>query len=337
MARLSADERRILTLFSYKRPSGSVTEAAFIDLFLAPLGFERDQHRNLRLTVGENPTILFSSHVDTVHSSEGVQKLDYRDGILQLTRREKRGRSNCLGADDTAGIWLMMEMVKAGVPGHYVIHHAEESGCIGSSDLAKSSPEFLRGFKAAIAFDRNYTSDIITHQMGRRCASDAFARSLANQLGGGYEPDPTGSYTDTNEYAHLIPECTNISVGYRRQHSANETQDVHFLIALRDRLLAVDWSALKIERDPESTWEDEEDFEGFYGCGRRTYDFASDDFANVEMVELVRENAELIADILESYGISRNDILDEMSRHNIDAPRRYSHYGTDDEDLRGAA
>lgn len=311
MARLSADERRILELFSYKRPAGSVTEAAFIERFLQPLGFVRDQHRNLRLTVGDDPSILFSAHVDTVHSTEGTQRLDYRDGILKLTRRERQGRSNCLGADDTAGVWLIMEMVKAGVPGHYIIHHAEESGCVGSSDLARSSPEFLRGFSAAIAFDRAGYGDVITHQMGRRCASESFALSLAGQLGGTYMPDPTGSYTDTNEYAHLIPECTNISVGYRRQHSKDETQDVRFLIGLRDKLVSLDWAALVIARDVSDM---EDYYDWGYGSGSRwrSYDMTG---GSAEMVELVREYPEVVADILEAYGISRLDVMDEVSRH----------------------
>lgn len=319
MARLSADERHILSMFRYKRPSGSATELTFIEAFLVPLGFAQDAYGNLHCTVGNAPEILFSSHVDTVHSTEGLQNLDYRDGILQLTRRERAGRSNCLGADDTAGIWLMVEMVKAKVPGHYIIHHAEEKGCVGSADLANNNEEFLRRFKIAIAFDRAGKGDVITHQMGRRCASDAFARSLAKQLGAGYRPDDTGSYTDTNEYAHLIPECTNISVGYRHQHSSRETQDVPFLIALRDTLIGLDWSALEVERDPNEV----EDYDDFYGhvYGSNRYGRGDGDLA-----ELCSEYPEIVADILESYGITRSCIMDEVSRVYGFSPRDENEY-----------
>src|SRR3546814_793550 len=59
----------------------------------------------------------------------------------------------------------------------------------------------------------------------------AFATNLASALnrqnsGFRYAPDDTGVYTDTNEYAGIVPECTNLSVGYQRQHGPRETLDV---------------------------------------------------------------------------------------------------------------
>jgi hypothetical protein len=42
------------------------------------------------------------------------------------------------------------------------------------------------------------------------------------------EPDSTGSYTDSNEYAPIVSECTNISVGYFNQHTKNEVQDLDY-------------------------------------------------------------------------------------------------------------
>lgn len=237
---------QIMELFSYCRPMGSDTEREFVDRFLIPLGFERDEHLNLVLTVGDKPRILFSSHQDTVHRKEGRQDLKLKGGMLTQT-----SGSSCLGADDTAGIWLMMEMIKAKIPGIYVIHYGEEVGGIGSRAKAKHDPMFFADIDAAIAFDRRGYGDVITHQGYGRSCSDAFAWSLANQLGSGFQPSPDGIYTDTAEYTHLVPECTNISVGYEHAHSPAERQDVTFLIALREALLRVDWTALVIERDPQ--------------------------------------------------------------------------------------
>lgn len=238
------DLQTITEMFSYMRPAGSATEQAFVDRFLSPLGFERDQHKNLVLILGERPNILFSSHMDTVHMDEGMQKPIY-DG-----RYLRQKGNNCLGADDTAGVWLMTEMIKAQIPGVYVIHHAEENGCIGSRDLATENPEFFKDLDIAIAFDRAYYDDVITHQLGQRMASDAFAWSLADQLGFpfGYKPSDGGVFTDTAEYSHLVGECTNLSVGYFGQHGKDEKQDVPFLLALRDALLQVKWGELAIER-----------------------------------------------------------------------------------------
>ncbi len=312
MARLSADEKAIKRLFSYKRPTGSVTERAFVEKYLLPLGFWQDDHGNLHLSVGDDPDILFSCHMDTVHRTEGMQNLHYRDGILQLTRRERRKGTSCLGADDTAGIWLVTEMIRAGVPGHYVVHHAEEVGCIGSRALAESDAgALLARFKAAIAFDRAYDCDIITHQTGVRTASDEFAWSLAGVLGGGkYRPDDSGSYTDTNEYAHIIPECTNLSVGYRAQHTQYEEQDVRYLIALRDRLVSADWSKLVIARDPADY-----EYRDPYGAAYGTPDFY--DMHNLTMEDLCQDYPQVVAEILRSYGVNEADICDELTHLNM--------------------
>jgi hypothetical protein len=278
----------ILDMFTYCRPMGSKTEQKFINRFLAPLGFKRDKHQNLILKVGNKPRILFSSHVDTVHKKEGKQALFLKSGILTSD-------GSCLGADDTAGIWLMTEMVKADVPGLYVIHHGEESGCIGSSAIAAESPEVLNGIDIAIAFDRMGYADIITHQMWRRTASDAFARSLATELGGSYAPSDEGAYTDTNEYSHIVPECTNISVGYLNQHTGRESQDVTFLMALREALLQVNWDNLVVARDPHKL----EDDQGFFG-GRSRRGRNSRGF---DLEDLIADYPDVAADILRAMGV----------------------------------
>lgn len=318
MAR-TADESTIIQMFRYMRPMGSVTEQVFIDTFLGPLGFKRDAFDNLVLNVGDNAPFLFSAHMDTVHRTEGLQTVSYNEetGILSLSKRAKRRGSNCLGADDTAGIWLITEMVKAGVPGTYIIHHGEESGCIGSADLAKGDPMWLSQFRFAMAFDRAYKEDVITHQMGRRTCSDAFARSLSKALGGKYRPDDGGAYTDTNEYADIIPECTNVSVGYSRQHTSDEVQDVRHLIWLRDSLLNVDFSSLTIERDPTANDWDYEDDMPFYGSRywRRSTSYAYAYGKGGDLQSLVREYPEIVADILEAYGITREDVMDEIASY----------------------
>jgi hypothetical protein len=83
-------------------------------------------------------------------------------------------------------------------------------------------------------------------------------------------PDPTGVYTDSESYAWLVPECTNISVGYENQHSSRESQDLVFAADLRDRLIGFDESLLLQERvlswaDVEE--EEEEDNDGYWYDG----------------------------------------------------------------------
>jgi len=143
-------------------------------------------------------------------------------------------------------------MVEARVPGLYVFHAGEEHGGLGSKWLAENRADLLTDIKFAVAFDRKGTSDVITHQMGKRTCSDQFARQLAGQLGGTYVPDGTGVFTDTLHYADLIQECTNISVGYDGAHSATESLDLIHLLEVRDAILSFDlskWTAHRLAGD----------------------------------------------------------------------------------------
>ena len=245
----------LLDLLSYARPSGSTTELAFRERFIEGIpGAYLDAFRNIHVAVGESRT-LFSCHTDTATRHEGRQTLTYRGGTVGLSKRAKCSGFTCLGADDTAGVFVMLEMIGARFPGHYIFHHAEECGGIGSSNLAEFDNEWLSAsFDHAVAFDRRGTTDVITHQ-GLRCCSDTFARALATQLNRAnttfdYAPSCMGIFTDTANYVDDIPECTNLSVGYYREHTNAETLDVDHVLALSDAAQQIDWATLPVDRDP---------------------------------------------------------------------------------------
>lgn len=250
-------------MHSYCRPHGSGAENAFRARYLAEFKPVRDPFGNLHVTVGPTSRILFSCHTDTVARHEGRQGVYIDAGqYLRLTERARLIQGACLGADDTVGVFLMREMILAGVPGHYVFHYGEEAGCLGSRSIAYHRPEFLEQFDAAIAFDRKDLGDVITHQCGSRTSSDAFALALADNLnatmpGFVYAPSDRGLYTDTNSYADIIPECTNLSIGYTSAHGSAEAVDVAHVLRLRRALLAVSWADLPIERDPADFAEDD--------------------------------------------------------------------------------
>ena len=242
----------LCAMLEYKRPHGSGGDELFRTRFLKPLGCEEDIHGNLILKIGESP-ILWSSHTDTVHRDSGFQTLRINESArtIRLSRRSRRS-SNCLGADDTAGCFIMREMILASVPGLYIFHYGEESGGLGSGALAWKTPETLDGISFAIALDRAGTADIITSQgwmMGGECCSKAFVSSLAGQLPGTWK-GARGVYTDTAEYQEIVPECTNLSVGYYLQHTSNEWIDYAHVGSLLRALCHMDQSLLVCDRDP---------------------------------------------------------------------------------------
>ncbi len=240
-----------MEMLSYCRPHDGSTVDLFCARYLETLpGVQMDSSGNYHVEIGKGNTTLYSCHTDTVHWKDGMQTLHLSaDGTIGLSKRSRK-RSSCLGADDTVGVFLMREMILAHTPGYYIFHYGEESGGIGSSELAERDPNLLRRFQCAIALDRGGNNDVITHQGGSRCCSDSFARSLADQLGSTFTPCPSGVYTDTAEYTALIPECTNVSVGYQRAHSKAESINYYTVDALLQRLLVLDSSKLIIERDP---------------------------------------------------------------------------------------
>lgn len=252
----------LLDMLSFCRPARSAMTIAFCDRFIAPLaGAYVDPFGNWHVTIGQSP-ILWSAHCDTVHKIAGRQTVHYdrHEDRIVLSKRS-RVTSSCLGADDSAGVFLLVSMIRANVPGHYVFHFAEEIGGIGSSDLAEHDPASLSESTIAIALDRRGTGHVITHQYFR-CCSDTFALSLAlalNVHGLDYAPNDTGTFTDTANYTAIVRECTNLSVGYAHAHSADESLDVWHLRMLLPALCAIglDPSVLVVERD--ATEEEEED------------------------------------------------------------------------------
>lgn len=317
-----------LDMLSYKRPHGSASERKFINRFLRPLRPREDGSGNLIIEVpqadGTRSTVLWSSHTDSVHKESGKQLVHVADdGFVRAVG------SDCLGADCASGVWLMVEMIKAKVPGVYVFHRGEERGGIGSRYIAKETPELLDGIQYAIAFDRQDFNEVITHQWGGRCCSDDFARSLGAQISERYEPSSNGVFTDTAHYTDLVPECTNISVGYQYQHTLRERQHLGHLEALRDRLISLDVSKLVVARDPKAIEEydypDNDDGSpwnnyGSYGYGRwedGLHNFSdyrpSKQTAYRRLLEAIADHPDTVASLLEEYGYTADNIID-MSR-----------------------
>ena len=150
--------------------------------------------------------------LQTVYIDEGQSRLFKGDDKM------------CLGANCGTGVWIMLQMIKAKVPGLYIFHRAEEIGGLGSGwiiDNPQASTDtdyehWVEQYTQCIAFDRYGTKYIITHQGMERTCSDAYADALGELLGMGHKPDDGGSFTDSKNYCRLVPECTNLSVGYKR-------------------------------------------------------------------------------------------------------------------------
>ncbi len=223
-----------------------------------PTGTKRDKHGNYFLEIGESST-LFTCHLDT--ACKDHNKVTH---ILEGNFIKSDG-TTILGADDKAGMCVILYMIENKIPGTYYFFIGEEVGCIGSRKSAREE-EFTK-FDRCISFDRRGYNSVITHQMWSRCCSSEFSEALCKELnksGLKYIPDNTGIVTDSASFMGIIPECTNLSVGYFNEHTLNEKQDIEFLKKLCESVIKVDWESLPTNEfeDDDFFQEEEEDIMG---------------------------------------------------------------------------
>jgi hypothetical protein len=314
--------KRLLEILSWQRPHGSAAEQLVIEKVLLKPYPEMfvigpKDCPNFAIEVG-TPNVtrtLFSCHIDTVHNKGGYVPPRY-DKDLEIIQAPK---GDVLGADNGAGIWLLLSMIDAGIPGFYVFHRGEERGGIGSKWIATNESKMLRTFDRAIAFDRRDNISVITHQGGRRCCSDTFAAALAAQLSLQHAPDPTGSFTDTAHYVDCIPECTNVSVGYQNEHSTSEYLDVEYLLWLSECVKQIQWEALPTSRDPSKVEYDKKNL-FWLGAGIGADEDVSD---YSEVLEYVENEpyaaAEILWALLEQNGMTLREAEREFVSY-VDVP-----------------
>ena len=237
------NKTKLVEMLSYKRPAFSEKEKEFVNKYIMPCHSSAymDGYGNVIVDTCINPNTMFSCHTDTVDLVDGHREVihDYDLDILFA-------KDDILGADDGTGVFIMLEMIKHNIPGRYIFHREEENYCAGSSWLMGNTPNVLKGLDKAIAFDRMGTGDVITHMLSRKCVTNKFANALCETLNcDNYSFEPVkGVFTDTVMYSEVIPNCTNISVGYFNQHTKDEFQDLLFLNSLIDKIKKIDWQLL---------------------------------------------------------------------------------------------
>ena len=235
---------------------------------------KRDQVGNYYTIIGDNPKpeTMFTSHLDTADRKQVTTNLYSVRAKLNTVRNlvpDESGDeyiitdgSSVLGADDKAGVAIMLYMMENNVPGLYYFFIGEERGGIGSNALSKifDRVDYLSNVKRCVSFDRRLYNSVITEQLGTVCCSNEFATALCkeyNSLGMNLSIDPTGIYTDSASFIDDIAECTNISVGYLNEHTGSENQNMTFLEKIAKASISVNWDSLPTKRkagfDPEIT------------------------------------------------------------------------------------
>ena len=298
-------------LLTTKRPHGSKTNKRITEWLRSQLPYELqvtsfyDGAGNLHVDNRslDSHRTLFVAHVDTVHRSEGKNK-------IRKTKTHWHAKGDVLGADDGAGVALLFHMIWSNVAGYYIFTQGEERGGVGARYLAEKQQDLLKQFDRAIAFDRRGIDSVITHQGWGRCCSDEFGNALADELMKHNEQlmmlnDDTGVYTDTAEFTDIIPECTNISVGYDREHTQSESLNLVYYQHLSAAVLSVAWDDLPVSRDP-SVQED------LYSTGSWWQEYKTYTGSKSKWTDIVWDDDDEFGDYKFKSGIRRNEVIDAV-------------------------
>jgi hypothetical protein len=238
------------TILEYNRAEPK----AFIEEVLLPflddrgLDYEVDVHYNVYVGNGDTSKDLYIAHTDTCDRVDTprlkfVDTIDVEAGDLIAYLPTSNHR--CLGADDGAGVYILLSLIDANVDGRYLFTTGEEKGLIGMR-YWMSIPynvESLVGVENCYEFDRQGEHEIIVVQSGQQMADYDEAFKLSEELcacGLELYPSSQGVYTDNIELWGIVPNVYNIAVGYQSQHTPNEWLNVTFV----EKLLGA-WLILK--------------------------------------------------------------------------------------------
>ena len=121
-----------------------------------------------------------------------------------------------LGADDRAGVYSIVQIVKSGLRPTIIFTTDEELGCLGARKLAKDMFTPPTDLKYIIELDRRGSDDCVFYS----CANAAFEEYVESF---GFVTN-FGSFSDISE---VCPKWgvagVNLSIGYHNEHSVSET------------------------------------------------------------------------------------------------------------------
>lgn len=172
---------------------------------------------------GDIPIALVA-HMDTVFSFPP-------DDVFYDPRRGVLWSPDGLGADDRAGIYAIIEILKTGLRPHIIFTTDEEKGCIGATALSKYACPF-KELKFMIQLDRRGVCDCVFYD----CYNPKFIRYIEDF---GFV-EAQGSFSDISTLCPAWQVCgVNLSVGYENEHSYQETLNINHLWATIKKVINI--------------------------------------------------------------------------------------------------
>lgn len=168
-----------------------------------------------------NIPIALVAHMDTVFITP-VKTL-YHD-----QRKNTMWSPEGLGADDRAGVFAILQILRSGLRPHVIFTTDEEKGCIGAEKLAMKKCPF-KDIKYLIELDRRGICDCVFYE----CDNKKFVEYVEKY---GFLEN-WGTYSDISEICPAWKIAgVNLSVGYNNEHSVIETLNLSVLYATIEKV-----------------------------------------------------------------------------------------------------
>ena len=165
------------------------------------------------VAVGDIPIALVA-HMDTVFfQSMTHMYYDQRKGVLWSPEG--------LGADDRAGIYMILQIIQSGLRPSIILTTDEERGGVGAQKLAKSECP-IPFLKYMIQLDRHGANDCVFY--------DCYNTDFIDYIESFGFAEAIGSFSDISFLMPAWKICgVNLSVGYYDEHTTSETLNVNLM------------------------------------------------------------------------------------------------------------
>ena len=185
----------------------------YLKMLLLQFGYENQitDNKNYLIAEGDIPIALVA-HLDTVHAVEPFQFFyDEKEMVMWSPQG--------LGADDRAGVILILSILSEGYKPHLIFTTGEEHGGIGANELVKNYNEAPFDIDFMIELDRCGSEDAVFYN----CMNHSFIDYICG-FGFTFEE---GSFTDICILdRNWNIAAVNLSVGYYNEHTKAEYWDL---------------------------------------------------------------------------------------------------------------
>lgn len=175
------------------------------------------------VAIGEIP-IALAAHMDTVFPRPASEV--FYDRVKNVI-----WSPDGLGADDRAGIFGIIQIIRKGLRPHIILTTDEEKGAYGAIALACDDCPF-EDLRFIIQLDRRGADDCVFYDCGNQKFVDYIEKYGFTEA--------IGSFTDISI---LCPEWkiagVNLSIGYRDEHSVSEVLFVGHMLNTVDKVIKI--------------------------------------------------------------------------------------------------